>query len=189
VARGLGYEPSLSLAPPKRVAEIIRARGADLLCHVSPDWYPDPGLMDFGTTLYQVRGVLVGRPDVPDICDGCTPAGLVATVAGYNYGPALAAAFASGTASRSDVRTEQAVYLMVRRDRVAYGILPDLTFQHLSDGADRLVIKGRVTGFPVTVATLRGGRIAAEDLRRVTATVTVPDRPRRGMESSSGTVN
>lgn len=174
VAQRLGFTPVLAVVPSKRVPEMVKAGEADMLCHVSPDWYPDPDGLDFGTTMYEVRNILVGPASQPDICETCTPVGEVATVIGYVYGDRVNKAFADGTARRHDVRTEEGVYTMLRRGRLSLGILSEQTFHHLSGKDDGLTMKGVAARFPVTMGVAKGGPVAAADLARVTAELAQP---------------
>lgn len=169
IAKHLGFVPDLVVVPSKRVPEMIRMREADMLCHVSPNWYPDPELLDFGTILYPVRNVLIGPVDGPPLCDDCTPTGDVATVIGYSYGPHFNEAFGAGTATRRDVRTEEGVYRTVRAGRIPMGILSEQTFVYFGGGHDGLGIKAVAASFPVTVGVIRDGRVNGADLMRVTA--------------------
>lgn len=169
IAQRLGFVADLVVVPSKRVPEMVRAREADMLCHVSPDWYPDPELLHFGTTLYPVRNVLVGPLESPSLCGECTPVGDIATVIGYSYGPRFNDAFRAGTATRRDVRTEEGVYRTVRAGRVQMGILSEQTFVYFGGGHDGLGIKAVAASFPVTVGVIRNGRVNAADLMLVTA--------------------
>lgn len=168
VARRLGYDPVLSVVPPKRVPEMMKSREADMLCHVSPDWYAAPMDLDFGAPLYEVRNVFIGPADQPDICDGCQPSGEVVTVIGHIYGSAANHAFADGTAHRRDVRTEEGVYMTVQRGHATLGILSEQTFRFLAVAGSGLSVKGVSARFPVTIGVAKGGVIKAADLLRVT---------------------
>ena len=175
VATRLGYAPVLTVVPSKRVPEMIKARDADMLCHVSPDWYPDPGSIEFGTPMYVVRNVFVGPASQPPICDDCAPSGEVVTVIGYVYGDGVNRAFADGTARRRDVRTEEGVYTMVRRGRAPLGILSEQTFHYLGGKNDGLSVKGVTARFTVTMGVTKVGPVSAADLRRVTAELAQAD--------------
>jgi ABC-type amino acid transport substrate-binding protein len=168
-ARRLGFEPVLTVVPSKRVPEMMKAGEADMLCHVSPAWYPDVARLDFGVAMYEVRNVFVGPVAMPDICETCAPQGEVVTVIGYVYGDAVNRAFAAGTARRRDVRTEEGVYTMLRRGRVTLGILSEQTFHYLGGKTDGLAVKGVTARFPVTMGVVKGGPVSAADLQRVTA--------------------
>ena len=167
-ARRLGYEPILSVVPPKRVPEMMKSREADMLCHVSPDWYAEPMDLDFGVPLYEVRNVFIGPVNQPEICDDCRPSGEVVTVIGHIYGNAANRAFADGTAYRRDVRTEEGVYMTVQRGHATLGILSEQTFRYLAAKEGGLAIKGVTARFPVTIGVAKGGVIKAADLLRVT---------------------
>ncbi|MFV3076088.1 substrate-binding periplasmic protein [Niveispirillum fermenti] len=174
VAARLGYGASVRVAPPKRVPELMRAGEADMLCHVSPNWYPYPEEMWFGRRLYSADNVFIAARDAEPVCEECAIPREVATVIGSDYGERVDMAFASGRSARRDVRSEENVFRLIQYGRMAYGIVPEYTFHYFAGHNQDMAIKGHAYRFNITVGVPRSGPIGEAELLIATASIRLP---------------
>ncbi|MFV3128438.1 substrate-binding periplasmic protein [Niveispirillum sp. KHB5.9] len=174
VAGRLDYATTVRLAPPRRVPELMRAGEADMLCHVSPEWYTTPDDLWFGRPLYSADVVIIGPRAAKEICGKCALPAELATVIGYEYGERVGRALAEGRSGRRDVRTEENVFRLVEHGRIEYGLVSEYTFHYFARDRRDLAIKGYATRYHITVGVPKGGLISEADLKRASASIRLP---------------
>ncbi|MFM2042781.1 MAG: hypothetical protein RLY86_1357 [Pseudomonadota bacterium] len=170
LARELGRTAIIATLPRRRVEPTLRAGQADLLCHAAPAWLERPEDLIWSGEVYTVTTILFARPDSPPVDHPKHLSGPVGAILGYRYAM-LDEAIASGRVQRIDSRSEEAVFTMVERGRLPYGLIEERAFQDL--GAARpgagLIRMGVVGRYSVECAAMAGGSVQGEELRAAAA--------------------